>query len=436
MEDLLFGEYESLGPLGHGAYADVYKVRHKKLEYIRAIKVLKGFIESDQDEQYLKFLDECKLLLRLGNGSQDNIVNIARPRLLYNHALVEMEYIQGCDFDKYIKESCEGFVPIEEVLGLLEDIGSALAYCHYDIYKYCISPDDKCYVPNASGILEPREKSVEELVSLYKVLHNDIHSKNIMRRDDGKYMLLDFGLALAAGGGTKSSARNAGAPEYKPPEKWNNNDLLSEQSDIYSFGVLMYEALTGVVPFGLAGDPASGEVLFKLQKDHENTKPSPMKPLRKKTFEARYPGKEWEKDYPDWLEVLILKCLAKKPADRYANGKELFLQIKENIWADRQDELAGTEELRDKIKGLTRENAYFKERLTDYDETLNELVASLDEATNNKQPKTAVTGLKKENIILKIKTIGGLIGGKFRWLVLSCIAAAVLITFMVASWLN
>ena len=80
-----------LEELGQGGFATVYKVRHNELGYIRAIRVLNATITSEQDPTYRKFKEECRLLLRLGNGNHPNIVHIYQPLLRAQKAIVEME---------------------------------------------------------------------------------------------------------------------------------------------------------------------------------------------------------------------------------------------------------------------------------------------------------------------------------------------------------
>ena len=136
--DSFYEDYTRLKELGQGGFATVYKVRHNKLDYIRAIRVLnKPIAQGEQDPTYKKFLDECRLLLRLGNGCHPNIVRIYRPLLRSQQALVEMDFIKGEELSSFIAE--QQFVEINEVITLAKEIGNALAYCHVDIYKYCVA---------------------------------------------------------------------------------------------------------------------------------------------------------------------------------------------------------------------------------------------------------------------------------------------------------
>ncbi|GHT13635.1 hypothetical protein FACS189426_18820 [Bacteroidia bacterium] len=334
MAQSIWEEYENLGSsTSHeGAFATVYRVRHKQLGYIRAIRILKEPITDVRDENWKKFLAECQLLLRLGNGGHPNIVRINQPRLIGINALVEMEYVHGKDLNDYLIEK-NYFIPIDEVLRFVREISSALAYCHEGIYEFCLDreqdhlqddPEDGSKV-----LLDAPTK--KRLIEKYKVIHNDIHSKNIIRKYDGSYILLDFGLSFQNGMFVKSSTRKGGASEYKAPEKYDGKKDPNEQTDMYSFGILMYEMLAGQVPFpyNINVSPVTAE--YDLMQQHENATPPLIEPLRRAAFEQANPGKKYEIDYPDWLEAIIVKCLEKKPENRYKNGQALFEEIEKNL---------------------------------------------------------------------------------------------------------
>lgn len=347
-------EYTILGELGKGGFAKVYKVRHNELGYIRAIRVLNEPIADENSKTYQKFLHECKVLLRLGNGSHRNIVHIYQPRLLENHALVEMDYVDGQDITHYLKDN-GNYLPIEEVMRMVEEMSNALAYCHEDIYQFCMDPDEDDLqndpVDGSKWLID--EATKKRLIEKYKVIHNDIHSGNIMRRRDGSFVLLDFGLAIEGDEVVKSSSRHEnGAPEYMPPEKWDNDTILTEQSDIYSFGVVMYEYLAGRVPFVCEGN--SFNARKKLYEKIKNSASLPsIGDLRKSFFEEKHKSETYKKDYPEWLETAILKCLEKDPAKRFRNGKELHDYITKHI--------QGEAITKESIQSLSDENAALKE---------------------------------------------------------------------------
>ena len=334
---LFYEKYIKLAHIGKGANAHVYKVRHAELGYVRAIKILNEDIESKGERAYQSFLKECKTLLAIGNGAHPNIIRIYGPDLIDNHAIVEMDYVQGTTLDSYIKN--KGFLDYEEVKIFIHDIVGALAYTHHDIYKFLMHPEEDDLQPDPNDghkyVITP-EKEVE-LVKKYGIAHNDLHSNNVMRRDyDGSFVLLDFGLAVQDGECIKSSRKSDGHPEYMAPEKFDSGDI-TPRSDVYSLGVLIYEALTGRPPFILDYD-ADGKVsypaLSKICNEHHNQTPPPIVSFRKSAFEKQIPGAVYERDYPEWLDEVIKKCLAKDPMDRYADAKELQDDINRHLKED------------------------------------------------------------------------------------------------------
>lgn len=323
-------DYTLLEELGQGGYATVYKVRHNKLEYIRAIRVLNATIARGEDDPtYHKFLNECKLLLRLGNGNHPNIVHIYKPDIIENKAFVEMDFVDGQDLTGYLKSN-KGFIDSCEVIRMLTEISSALAYCHVDLYKYCMDRelDNLQDDPDDGSKVLLDEPTRRHLITTYRVIHNDLHSGNIMRRENGRYVLLDFGLAIKGDDVIRSSRRTMGAPEFKAPEKWDDDGIITTQTDIYSLGVVLYEYLTGRVPFQIDKTLKSHEkAIFYVGEAHKSMIPEPIENVRRKAFAKAYPGRVYVKDYPDWLEKVIMKCLEKDPKHRYVNGKELYEDV-------------------------------------------------------------------------------------------------------------
>jgi len=386
-------EYTMLDELGHGGFATVYKVRHNELGYIRAVRVLNETIVDAKSPAYQKFLRECKLLLRLGNGNHPNIVHIYQPRLLENKALVEMDYVDGQDILHYLQQN-RNFVPADEVVRMALQMSSALAYCHEDIYRFCMDreADNLQDDPNDGSKVLMDDQTRKRLIEKYKVIHNDIHSGNIMRRADGNFVLLDFGLAINGDEVVRSSRRKNGAPEFKAPEKWENESILTEQSDIYSFGVVLYQYLAGRVPFPLdAKNPNSTEAEYLLSKAHRETAPPSIGEIRKESYERKFKDKEYEKDYPEWLEDVIMICLRKKPAERFKNGKELYDCIKNHVL----EEAEVSNEVESKLEELTTRNEALETELSQKNQQLGGVVEERDTLKSEKQ------SLQKELELLK-----------------------------------
>jgi len=284
-----------------------------------------------------------------------------------------MDYIDGCDLDSYLSEQ-KNFIPADEIMRFAREIGGALAYCHEDCFeflynkeqvyeyrlesalkgqKFTIAPDPENAKKDLITELQRRE-----LIREYGITHNDLHSKNIMRRKyDGSYILLDFGLAIQDGKAVKSSSRRDGAVEYKAPEKWEKNSDISPRSDIYSFGVILYEMLAGHVPFVFERDKYSREeqALFELSIKHEKEQPPAIEPLRRAAYAVAYPGNTYIKDFPDWLEQMIMKCLAKRPEDRYTNAKEFIVEFEKNLEESQIENNRQTQKLKSTNEKMQRE---------------------------------------------------------------------------------
>ena len=367
-------DYQSLGVIGRGAFATIYKVKHLDLGYVRALKVLKDDVVSEEDKAYRTFVKECRVLLKIGNGCHPNIVRIYQPRLVDNRAMVEMDYVNGCTLLEYLKD--KKFMPIDEVLRMMEQIGGALAYCHHDIYLDQMSAQEDGLKRDPADarqfLIDDVKRS--ELIEKYQVIHNDLHSNNVMRRNyDGNFVLLDFGLSIQDHQAVKSSSRQGGAPEYKSPEKWDNENVETTQNDIYSFGILMYEALAGRVPFELDTVTYQSDELKALntiRKQHCEQAPPPLEPLRRQAYLAAHPeAAAWSSDIPEWLEKMVMKCLAKNPSERYADAKELmedFNRYRPRTWDN--DDVFEVSEVNvepvvvngDGLATLQRENAALK----------------------------------------------------------------------------
>ena len=410
-------EYEKLKVIGKGSFAKIWKVRHLKYGYVRAIKVLNEMVDDEDDPAYRTFVEECKVLLQIGSGSHPNIVHIYQPRLMENRAIVEMDYVEGETLNEYLHRV--QYVPIDEVYRFIDEIVSALAYCHYDIYKFLMDPEkdnlDTDPTDGSKYIID--EETEKRLVREYGVTHNDLHSNNVMRRSyDGHYVLLDFGLAIQNGKAVKSSSRRGGALEYMSPEKFDDSSVISTQSDVYSLGILLYEILAGRVPFVLdeqlfESSPTTAS--HQLMTAHKTAFPPDLKMLRREAFLTAFPNQEYENDCPDWLEEVVIKCLAKNPAQRYANAKELLDDI--NRHRATADPITDTGNKNSEIQHLKNKNQLLNNLLSTVQHDLEtartdvERLKTLNSDLANKKPTVQVKTVEKivekpvEKIVYKQK---------------------------------
>jgi serine/threonine protein kinase len=324
--------YKLLGGDKGGSFATVYKVRHIESGCVRAIRELKDHIfaktkeELEKNKIYKSFIRETGVLLKLGSGSHPQIERINMfgtfpdPDNPYEHiAYWERNYIQGDNLKEYLEKN-GNFVSIEEVIRLATQISSALAYCHEDSYCFLMNPEED-NLPDGYlvGDIVDDEDKRKELIDKYKVIHNDIHPKNILRRTDGNFLLIDFGMAVEGKDNLTPGRIHGGAAISRAPELWGDDSKTkpNEKTDIYSFGVVLYTWLAGQYPF------PDDETLMDA---HKRTipKPTELELARKKYFEEKFSGQTYKRDYPKWLEDVIMRCLKKDPTERFRNGKELY----------------------------------------------------------------------------------------------------------------
>lgn len=299
--------------LDEGSYAKIYRVRHKTLGYIRAIKRSKKPVTNpDTDKEWNRFRKECRVLLRLGSGAHPNIIKIYDLRLEDNHAIVEMDYIDGDTLHDYIEKT--KFLPFHEVWKFINQIVGAMAYCHFDIYKVLAQPKEGLIPDPENGrrFIASNPEKEKELIARYGVCHNDLHANNIMRRSfDDSYILLDFGLAIQNNEHVNSTDKGNGSIYYKAPEKSDDKEP-DFRSDVYSLGVLLFKVLTGVVPFTV-----------------RDNKEKDIFSIRKQAYEEINANSSYIRDYPEAFDTIISKCLELNPDNRYANAKELLEALKE-----------------------------------------------------------------------------------------------------------
>lgn len=397
---MTIGDYDVLRVIGDGSFADVFKARHHRHGYICAIKQLKQTIENEQSPAYLKFMDECRTLFRLGAGGHPNILRMSNPQLINCKAVVEMDYIDGISMFEYLKR--EQFIPMDEVMRFTHELVSAMAFCHRDIYRFMMDPreDSLLHDPNDGSRFMITPDKERELIAKYQVIHNDLHSNNVMRRHyDGRYVLLDFGLAIQNNDCVKSSSRRDGSPEYKSPEKAAGLQITAA-SDVYSMGILMYEMVAGRVPFVLEKQQVGESELaplVRIEEAHKTKAVPDARELRRQAFERKFPDAEYTDDVPQRLLDIIYKCLEKDPAHRYSDAREVYDDIAALGRPAQPAELSSGDEivvvaaepamldpqLRSENQRLSRDLTAAQQQLANMQRTLTDAQAKLSESASH-----------------------------------------------------
>ncbi|RZK13097.1 MAG: serine/threonine protein kinase [Flavobacterium sp.] len=281
---------ENLGALRTGGQGSVYKGKRIGAIY-SAVKLIPTpiHVEDQSDKNYRNFKNEVEKLIKVNESPNPNVVKMLSYGITESGSFpfIEMEYIDGPDLCELLQDPHEKLFELKELLKVAEQLAFALAHCHK-----------------------------------VGVKHGDIKSNNVKYNvHTGNYVLLDFGLAIMSDEQRRTSIRNAGAIEFMAPEQNEGKMLL--QSDIYSYGVILFELLGGQVPFPLAGNNDTGRNTVMVA-HMEGEVPDVMK-LRKQNLPSNWSEdqKEKEMQIPDWLLKLIYKCLQKDPELRFANGMAL-----------------------------------------------------------------------------------------------------------------
>lgn len=273
---LINDRYEILKLIGEGGMANVYLARDTILDRRVAVKVLRGDLAGD--EKFVRrFQREA---LSASSLSHPNIVEIYDVGEDDGNFYIVMEYIEGKTLKQLIKK--RGVLSLPETMDIMLQLLDALKSAH-DSY----------------------------------IIHRDIKPQNIMIKDSGLVKITDFGIAMALNSAQLTQTNSVmGSVHYLPPEQASGKGSTI-RSDIYSLGILMFEMLTGRVPF--RGDSAV-EIALKHMKE-------PLPSVR-----------ELNPVVPQSVENIILKAAAKNPKNRYHDVREMADDIKTCLDEDRENE--------------------------------------------------------------------------------------------------
>ncbi|MBR6646933.1 MAG: Stk1 family PASTA domain-containing Ser/Thr kinase [Clostridia bacterium] len=265
-EHIIDGRYEIIETIGKGGMAIVYKAKCLVLNRYVAIKVLRPEYRDDSD-----FIKRFRAEAQSAGGlSHPNIVSVYDVALDGDIDYIAMEYVEGVTLKQYI--DAKGIIPWKEAV----DYGSQIC----------------------AGLEHAHQKGI---------VHKDIKPHNIMITREGVLKITDFGIAKAIDSGTiASNTTTIGSVHYCSPEQARGG-YTDTKTDIYSLGVLLYEMVTGSLPFD--GDSAVSVAMQHIEKDPE-------------------PPKSLNNDIPQSFENVILKAMCKSPIARYESATRMLVDLK------------------------------------------------------------------------------------------------------------
>jgi len=259
------GRYQVIEELGHGGMGRVYKVFDTNIKEKIALKLLRSEIAVDK-ETIERFSNELKFARKISHHNVCRMFDLGKAE---GTTFITMEFVPGEDLKKFIRKSGQ--------LGAGRAVSIAKQICE--------------------GLVEAHHLGV---------VHRDLKPQNIMVDEDGNVRIMDFGIARSLRGkGITGAGVMIGTPEYMSPEQVEGKEV-DQRSDIYSFGIILYEMLTGRVPF-------EGDTPFTIGVKHKSETP-------------RNP-RELNTQIPVDLGRLVLKCLEKEKAQRYQTAAELHADL-------------------------------------------------------------------------------------------------------------
>jgi tetratricopeptide (TPR) repeat protein/predicted Ser/Thr protein kinase len=266
--DVLGGRYEILQMLGEGGMGAVYKARDRELDRFVALKLIRPELAANPSI-LARFKQE---LLLSREVTHRNVIRIYDLGDADGVKFITMEFVEGQDLRSLIQEKKK--FPPEEAVELMQQVCRALEAAH-----------------------------------TLGIIHRDLKPQNIMRDQTGRILVMDFGLArMVEGDGMTQTGALVGTMEYMSPEQALGKDL-DQRSDLYSMGLILYELLTGKMPFKAESAVAS---------------------LIKRNQEQATPVSDHDQTIPRALSNIVAKCLERDPALRYQTANE-FLQDLE-VW--------------------------------------------------------------------------------------------------------
>ncbi len=259
---VLGNRYEILSILGEGGMGAVYKARDRELDRLVALKVIRPEL-AGRPEILQRFKQELILARKV---THRNVIRIFDLGEAEGTKFITMEFIEGHDLKSVLTR--EGKLPPDRAIEIIQQVCLALEAAHAE-----------------------------------EVVHRDLKPQNIMLDQQGRALVMDFGIArsLEVGGMTQTGAL-IGTPEYMSPEQVRG-EHVDARSDLFTLGVIFQEVLTGALPY--QADTA-------------------MASMFKRTRERAVPVRQLDPGVPAYLSDIVAKCLEIEPQDRFQSARELY----------------------------------------------------------------------------------------------------------------
>jgi serine/threonine protein kinase len=276
MGERQIGQYILESKLGEGGMAEVWKARHKLLGTHVAIKFLTNQLACMADVEE-RFLSEGK---RQANLAHPNIVSAFDFLQIDGRSYLIMKFVEGEGLDELMFR-LQSPVPLPQSLSIATDVLHGLGYAHS---KY--------------------------------VIHRDIKPSNILVETGGRALIMDFGVAMVMGEKRVTRVGVAvGTPYYMSPEQILGNRQIDGRTDIYSFGCVLYQMLTGKAPFEV--EDGEGDTEYAIQEKHVKQPP--------------VPPRQWNPYIPENIEQVVLRCLAKNASDRFSSCQDVLTALTSEV---------------------------------------------------------------------------------------------------------
>lgn len=273
---LINDRYEIIRSIGEGGMANVYLAQDTILDRKVAVKILRG--DLAEDEKFVRrFQREAISASSLNDPNIVEVYDVGEDDGKY---FIVMEYVQGFTLKQLIKK--RGSLTLPEVVDIMLQLTSAVAHAHESY-----------------------------------IIHRDIKPQNVIILEDGRVKIMDFGIAVALNAGEFTQTNSVmGTVYYIPPEQANGG-AATIKSDIYSLGILMYELVTGHVPF-------KGDNPVEVAIKHMN---EPIPSIC-----------EYDPEMPQSIENIILRASAKNPRNRYESAWEMHEDLETALDKERFNE--------------------------------------------------------------------------------------------------